>query len=83
MAQTFFLLDCHTGQPVCFTLSYPAQSVTQATPELLRMAAHILGAAPGAKDKPLILADKEHYAIFHPGFREVMANSRPLYLFCL
>lgn len=62
MAQTFFLLDCHTGQPVCFTLSSPAQSVTQATPELLRMAAHILGAAPGAKDKPLILADKEHYA---------------------
>ena len=62
MAQTFFLLDCHTGQPLCFTLSSPAQSVTQATPELLRMAAHILGAAPGAKDKPLLLADKEHYA---------------------
>ena len=62
MAQTFFLLDCHTGQPVCFTSSSPAQSVTQATPELLQMAAHILGATPGAKDKPLILADKEHYA---------------------
>ena len=62
MAQTFFLLDCHTGQPLCFTLSSPAQSVTQATPELLRMGAHILGAAPGAKDKPLLLADKEHYA---------------------
>jgi len=62
MAQTFFLLDCHTGQPLCFTLSSPAQSVTQATPELLRMAATILGAAPGAKDKPLILADKEHFA---------------------
>jgi hypothetical protein len=39
MAQTFFLLDCHTGQPVCFTLTSSAQSVTQATPELLRMAA--------------------------------------------
>jgi hypothetical protein len=62
MAQTFFLLDCHTGQPLCFTLSSPAQSVTQATPELLSMAAQILGAAPGAQDKPLILADKEHYA---------------------
>jgi len=62
MAQTFFLLDCHTGQPVCFTLSSPAQSVSQATPELRHMAAHILGAAPGAKDKPLILTDKEHYA---------------------
>jgi hypothetical protein len=33
MAQTFFLLDCHTGQPLCFTLSSAAQSVSQATPE--------------------------------------------------
>jgi hypothetical protein len=62
MAQTFFLLDCHTGQPVCFTLTSSAQSVTQATPELLRMAAEILGATPALNDKPLILADKEHYA---------------------
>jgi hypothetical protein len=62
MAQTFFLLDCHTGQPVCFTLSSSAQSVTQASPELLHMASEILGRVPGAKDKPLILADKEHYA---------------------
>ncbi len=62
MAQTFFLLDCHTGQPLCFTLSSAAQSVSQATPELLRLAAQILGVAPGGKDKPLILADKEHYA---------------------
>jgi hypothetical protein len=36
--------------------------VTQASPQLLRLAAEILGAAPGAKDKPLILADKEHFA---------------------
>ena len=62
MAQTFFLLDCHTGQPLCFTLSSAAQSVSQATPELLHMAAQILGVVPGATDKPLILADKEHYA---------------------
>ena len=62
MAQTFFLLDCHTGQPLCFTLSSAAQSVSQATPELLHMAAQILGAVPDATDKPLILADKEHYA---------------------
>ena len=61
MAQTFFLLDCHTGQPVCFTLSSSAQSVTQASPELLHLAAQILGSASGAKDKPLVLADKEHY----------------------
>jgi hypothetical protein len=61
MAQTFFLLDCHTSQPVCFTLTSSAQSVTQASPELLRMAADILGVAPGAKNKPLVLSDKEHF----------------------
>jgi Transposase DDE domain len=61
MAQTFFLLDCHTGQPVCFSLSSSAQSVVQASPELLQMAAQILGASPAAAHKPLVLADKEHY----------------------
>jgi len=61
MAQTFFLLDCHTGQPVCFSLSSSAQSVVQASPALLDMAAEILGALPAAAGKPLILADKEHY----------------------
>jgi len=61
MAQTFFLLDCHTGQPVCFSLSSSAQSVVQASPERLHTAAEILGASPAAVDKPLILADKEHY----------------------
>lgn len=61
MAQTFFLLDCHTGQPVCFSLSSAAQSVVQASPDLLRMAADILGASPNADSKPLVLADKEHY----------------------
>lgn len=61
MAQTFFLLDCQTGQPVCFSLSSSAQSVVQASPDLLRVAAEILGVAPAAATKPLILADKEHY----------------------
>lgn len=61
MAQTFFLLDCHTGQPLCFSLSSPAQSVVQASPELLRMGGEILGTRPQAPDKPLILSDKEHY----------------------
>ena len=61
MAQTFFLLDCHTGQPVCFSLTSSAQSVAQASPELLRGAAEILGASPRTASKPLILADKEHY----------------------
>jgi hypothetical protein len=61
MAQTFFLLDCHTGQPVCFSLTSSAQSVAQATPELLRVAAEVFGASAAATHKPLILADKEHY----------------------
>jgi hypothetical protein len=61
MAQTFFLLDCHTGQPVCFSLSSSAQSVVQATPELLHLAAEILGVSPPAAPKTLILSDKEHY----------------------
>jgi hypothetical protein len=61
MAQPFFLLDCATGQPVCSDLSSSAQSVAQASPALLQLAAEILGAAPAAADKPLILADKEHY----------------------
>jgi len=60
MAQTFFLLDCHTGQPVCFSLSSSAPSVVQASPDLLHLAADILGARPAAAHKPLILADKEH-----------------------
>jgi hypothetical protein len=70
MAQTFFLLDCHTGQPVCFSLTSPAQSVVQASPELLHLAAQILGVSPAAADKPLILTDKEHFC------QELMADVR-------
>jgi len=62
MGQAFFLLDCETGQPVCFTLASSAASVTEATPNLLAMAAEILSARPGSQDKPLVLADKEHFA---------------------
>jgi len=61
MAQTFFLLDCHTGQPVCFSLSSSAQSVAQASPPLLDMAAQILDLSPAKEGRPLVLADKEHY----------------------
>lgn len=61
MMQTFFLLDADTCQPVCFGLSSSAQTVTQFTPEILRMAASILNLDPH-KPKPLVLADKEHYA---------------------
>lgn len=61
MGQGFFLLDCETAQPVCFTLASSAPSVTEVTPELLSMAAEILGARSGSEIKPLVLADKEHY----------------------
>lgn len=59
MGQAFFLLDCDTHQPVCFTLCSSAQSVSEASPELLRLAAEILPRP--AEGKPLVLADKEHY----------------------
>jgi hypothetical protein len=62
MGQTFFLLDCQTGQPVCFTLASSAQSVVQATPELLRLGAEILSLPADSNSKPLVLADKEHYS---------------------
>lgn len=48
MGQIFFCLDVHTGQPV---------SVTQATPDLLDLAAEILRSQPG---ECLVLADSEH-----------------------
>src|SRR5882762_4735641 len=77
MAQTFFLLDCHTGQPVCFSLSSSAQSVVQASPELLQVAAEILGATSTAATRPLILADKEHYC------QELFATVRQAKIFDL
>ena len=60
MGQTFFLLDCQTAQPICFTLASSARLVAQATPELLRLAAEILAPPADPLPKPLVLADKEH-----------------------
>jgi hypothetical protein len=58
MAQVFFALDGDTAQPVCFTTGTPSRTVTQATPELLDLAAAILG--PGC-ERTLVLADAEHF----------------------
>ncbi len=55
--QAFFCLDADTHQPVAFTLGSAARTVSQATPELLRMAQAILQPAPG---QALVLADNEH-----------------------
>lgn len=61
MAQTFFCLDGDSTQPLCFTTATPARTVGEATPELLRMAAEILGPLPN--ERPLVAADAEHYAV--------------------
>jgi hypothetical protein len=60
MAQTFFCLDAETQQPVCFTTASSARTVTQATPELLDMAASII---KRNGHTPLVLADNEHYTV--------------------
>ncbi len=57
--QAFFCLDADTHQPVAFTLGSAARTVSQATPELLRMVETILQPAPG---QSLVLADNEHLA---------------------
>jgi hypothetical protein len=57
MAQTFFCLD-GGGQPLCFTTATSSQTVSQATPGLLRMAAEILGPLP---KQTLVAADTEHF----------------------
>ena len=58
-AQTFFALDVDTAQPVCFLTATAARTVTQATPELLDLAARIL--TPPARDL-LVVADAEHFS---------------------
>jgi hypothetical protein len=60
MAQTFFAFDGDTRQPICFTTGTASRTVTQATPELLDLAATILG--PQA-EAILALADAEHFSI--------------------
>ena len=61
MSQTFFLVDCDTHQPVAFTLSSSAQTVTQAAEELLSMGADILNLPTSTAARPLVMADKEHH----------------------
>ena len=58
VAQTFFGLDGDTQQPVGFVTGTSARTVSAATPELLELAAAVLGPeAPGV----LVLADAEHF----------------------
>lgn len=55
--QTFFCLDADTCQPLAFTMSSSAKTVTQGAPQLLGMAAAIL---KSPENQTLVLADKEH-----------------------
>jgi hypothetical protein len=59
MAQTFWVLDADTHQPICFTTATAARSVVAATPELLDLAQSILQSAPG---QTLVVADSEHFS---------------------
>jgi hypothetical protein len=57
VAQTFFVLDADTHQPLCFTTGTASRTVAQATPELLDLARQIL--KPDDQGA-LVVADTEH-----------------------
>ena len=59
MAQTFWILDADTQQPIAFTTATAARSVVSATPELLDLTSQIL--VP-RRQRALVLADTEHFA---------------------
>jgi hypothetical protein len=58
MAQTFWALDGHTKQPVCFTTATATRNVATATPELLDLAGEIL---QPVQESILVAADAEHF----------------------
>jgi DDE family transposase len=58
VAQTFFVLDVETGQPLCFTTGTAARTAPAAAEELLGLAADILDTRPG---EALVLVDSEHF----------------------
>ena len=59
MAQTFWVLDADTHQPVCFTTATTARSVVDVTPELMDLTQSILQPKAG---QTLVLADSEHFS---------------------
>jgi hypothetical protein len=59
MAQTFWVLDADTHQPVCFITATTARSVVEVTPELMDLAESILQPAAG---QALMVADSEHFS---------------------
>ncbi len=61
-AQTFFLLDATSRQPLAVVNASNARNLTAATRELLGLAQQILPAGPAAP-RPLIVADTEHFRV--------------------
>jgi len=59
MAQTFWVLDADTYQPVCFTTGTASRSAVNATPELMNLVEQILQPTPG---QTLVVADAEHFS---------------------
>ena len=59
-AQTFFILDADTHQPVCFTTGTSARTASTAAEELLGLAADILDTQPR---QTLVVADAEHFTV--------------------
>jgi len=59
-AQTFFLLDAETGQPVCLANASGGRGLTSATREVLQLAQQIL---PATRERPLLVADVEHFTV--------------------
>ena len=59
MAQTFWILDADTYQPVCFTTATASQNVTVASLSLIGLAQEILNPL---NKTPLIVADSEHFS---------------------
>jgi hypothetical protein len=59
-AQTFFLLDGGTRQPLCLANASGGRSLATATQELLQLAQQIL---PATTERPLLVADVEHFTV--------------------
>lgn len=60
VAQTFFILDADTCQPVCFTTGTASRTAAAGALELLNLAAEILDNESG---QTLVLADSEHFTV--------------------
>ena len=59
-AQTFFVLDADTHEPICFTTGTASRTATAAAKETLGLAATILDPQPG---ETLVVADTEHFTV--------------------